>query len=54
MARQDSNLPAVMSQGRKAGRREGRRKIYGVFVYQHACAFMHKKITFFNKDFNRH
>lgn len=39
-----------MSEGRKEqsqeGRREGRRKIYGMLLYQHACAFMYKPQLF--------
>lgn len=35
--------------GRQAGKRQGSRKIYGMFLYQHACVIMHKKYLFFKK-----
>lgn len=47
MVKDNSNLQAVMYKGtkeeRQEGRREGSRKTYSVFLYQHACALMHKK-----------
>lgn len=58
MVKDNSNLQGVMCEGTKEERQEGRegsRKTYSVFLYQHAYPLMHKKITpIFNRDLTRH